>query len=85
MFLLKPAYVLASAFKPKLYLVLTSDTWFTKANLATLSQRTMMVPNKVTSISPTLRMDLFNLRDDQRHYGLEWIALISIVDHLVYH
>ncbi|RYN56243.1 hypothetical protein AA0117_g13261, partial [Alternaria alternata] len=63
--------VLASVYKSKLYPLLPSDTWLTKANLAALFKRTIAVISDVAQNSPILRMDLEILKNVQRQHGLE--------------
>ncbi|KAI4633961.1 uncharacterized protein J4E87_001130 [Alternaria ethzedia] len=63
--------VLASVYKSKLYPLLPSDTWLTKANLAALFRRTISVISDVAQNSPILRMDLEILKNVQRQQGLE--------------
>jgi hypothetical protein len=63
--------VLASVYKSKLYPLLPSDTWLTKANLAALFKRTIAVISDVAQNSPILRMDLEILKNVQRQQGLE--------------
>jgi hypothetical protein len=62
--------VLTSVFKSKLYPLLPSDTWLTKANLAALFKRTINVLSDVAPNSPILRMDLEILRNVQKQEGL---------------
>ncbi|EOA85329.1 uncharacterized protein SETTUDRAFT_137903 [Exserohilum turcica Et28A] len=63
--------VLASVYKSKLYPLLPSDTWLTKATLSALFKRTITVIEDVAPNSPILRMDLEILRNVQRQQGLE--------------
>ncbi|KAI4640122.1 hypothetical protein J4E93_008922 [Alternaria ventricosa] len=63
--------VLASVYKSKLYPLLPSDTWLTKANLSALFRRTIAVISDVAQNSPILRMDLEILKNVQRQQGLE--------------
>jgi len=63
--------VLASVFKSKLYPLLPSDTWLTRANLAVLFRRTIAVISEEAQNSPILRMDLEILRNIQEKQGLE--------------
>jgi chromosome segregation and condensation protein ScpB len=62
--------VLTSVFKSKLYPLLPSDTWLTKANLSALFKRTINVLSDVAPNSPILRMDLEILRNVQKQEGL---------------
>jgi chromosome segregation and condensation protein ScpB len=62
--------VLASVFKSKLYPLLPSGTWLTRANLAYLFRRTIKVLSDVAPNSPILRMDLEILRNVQSQLGL---------------
>jgi hypothetical protein len=63
--------VLWSVYRSKLYPLLPSDTWLTKANLAALFKRTINVITQVAPNSPILRMDLEILRNVQRIEGLQ--------------
>ncbi|KAI5364420.1 hypothetical protein J4E82_011467, partial [Alternaria postmessia] len=63
--------VLASVYKSKLYPLLPSDTWLTRANLAALFKRTIAVISEEAQNSPILRMDLEILRSIQKQQGLE--------------